>query len=120
MKTIASRQHPIVRAFRDLAAEPDPAGARLLLDGVHQVREARGAGIALDAIAVASSRLQAATEEADLARTLEHDGVEIYAVSDQVLSAISPVRTPSGIAAIGTRTPVNASTICRHDNAFVL
>ena len=120
MKTIANRQHPVVRAFRELAAEPDPAGERLLLDGVHQVREAREAGVALDAIAVASSRLQAATEEADLARMLERDGVEIYAVSDQVLSAISPVRTPSGIAAIGTRTPVNASTICRRDNAFVL
>ena len=120
MKTIASRQHPIVRAFRDLAAEPDPAGARLLLDGAHQVREARDAGVELDAIAVARSRLDTSTEEGDLARTLEHDGIETYAVSDHVLSAISPVRTPSGIAAIGRRTPVNASAICRRDNAFTL
>lgn len=120
MKTIASRQHPIVRAFRELAAEPDPAGARLLLDGAHQVREARDAGVELDAIAVARSRLDTSTEEGDLARTLEHDGIETYAVSDQVLSAISPVRTPSGIAAIGRRTPVNASAICRRDDAFAL
>jgi TrmH family RNA methyltransferase len=120
MKTISSRQHPVVRAFRQLAGEPDPAGERLLLDGVHQVREARGAGIAFEAIAVAGERLHAATEEGDLARSLEHDGTEAYSVSDQVLAAISPVRSPSGIVAIGRRTPVNASAICRHDDAFVL
>ena len=100
MKTIASRQHALVRAFRELAGEPDSAGARLLLDGVHQVREARDAGIAFEAIAVAASRLHAATEEGDLARTLEHDGTEVYSVNDQVLAAVSPVRSPSGIVAM--------------------
>ncbi|MBI4263167.1 MAG: RNA methyltransferase [Acidobacteria bacterium] len=120
MKSIASRQHPVVRAFRALAAEPDPAGVRLLLDGAHQVREARAAGLGFDAVAVASSRLETSTEEADLARGLEQSGVDVYAVGDRVLSAISPVRTPSGITAVARRIPLDAAEVCQGRAGFLV
>ena len=71
MKLISSRQNPIVRAHRELASEPDPAGARLLLDGVHLVRDAQAAGLRFESIAIAASRVAAPTEEGDLARALD-------------------------------------------------
>jgi RNA methyltransferase, TrmH family len=111
MKTIASRQNPLVREFRDLARAPDPA--RLLLDGVHLVREAQRAGAAIRIVAVASSKLDRDTEEGLLARDLATSGTEVVTASDQVLDAMSPVRSPAGIVAIVERTPATAADICR-------
>ena len=120
MKTISSRQNPIVRAFRELADEPDASGTRLLLDGVHLVRDARAAALEFEVIAVASSRLTRNTEEGDMARSLESAGEEVFAVSDAAFTAMSPVRSPSGIVAIVRRTPSDAIAICRTTNGFTL
>jgi TrmH family RNA methyltransferase len=120
MKTISSRQHAVVRSFRELAKDPDPSGERLLLDGIHQVREAHAAGLAFEAVAVAASHLEQGLEEADLARALERDNAPVFSVSGPVLAAASPVRTPSGIVAIARRVPLSASAIYGRDNGFVL
>lgn len=120
MQTISSRQNPIVHAFRELAHEPDASGTRLLLDGVHLVREARAAGLEFEVVAVASSRLAGDTEEAGTARSLESAGESVLVVSDPVFAAMSPVRTPSGLVAIARRTPSDAGAICRTQNGFTL
>jgi TrmH family RNA methyltransferase len=120
MKTITSRQNPLVRAFRALADAPDPAGRRLLLDGAHLVRDACDAGMRFEAVAVAASHAGNGSEVAALARTLERDRIEIASVSDAVMAAISPVRTPSGIVAIAEREPLDAGTICTRPGALVV
>ncbi len=103
MKSIASRQNPIVRTFRDLADRPDPQGVRLLLDGAHLVREALDARLGFEHVCVAASLLDRNGEEAALAAALEGRGIEVTAASDTLIAALSPVRTPSGIVAIATR-----------------
>lgn len=120
MRSISSRQNPIVRTFRALADEPDPTGERVLLDGAHLVAEARAAGAAFEVLVVAESRLQAETEESELARTLEADAVNVLAADDRVFAALSPVKTPSGIAAIVRRTVTAPPIICGHPRAFVV
>lgn len=119
MPSISSRRNPLVLAFRELARAPDATGARLLLDGVHLVRDAHASGAAFDAVALAD-RAGHDTEAAALARALEADGVDVVHVDDRVLDAMSPVRSPSGIAAIVRRRPADAAAICRHPDAFVL
>jgi TrmH family RNA methyltransferase len=120
MKTIASRQNPIVRAFRELADEPDATGTRLLLDGVHLVRDARAAALEFEVIAVASSRLTSGTDEGEIARSLEAAGEDVFAVSDAAFAVMSPVRSPSGIVAIARRVPSQASEICRTSHGLIL
>ena len=120
MQTISSRQNPIVGAFRELADVPDASGTRLLLDGVHLVRDARAAALEFEVIAVASSRLTSHTEEGEMARSLESAGESVLAVTDAAFAAMSPVRAPSGIVAVARRTPSTAEDICRHQNGFVL
>ena len=120
METISSRKNPTVRAFRELADAPDASGTRLLLDGVHLVREARAAALEFEVIAVASSRLTSDTEEGEIARSLESAGESVCAVSDAAFAAMSPVRTPSGIVAVARRTPTDASAICLTNNGFIL
>jgi TrmH family RNA methyltransferase len=120
MKLISSRQNPIVAAFKTLAEEPDPSGARLLLDGAHLVNDARSSGLRFEAVAVAASKLTSQTEEGLLAKRLEREGVDVVEASDAVFDALSPVKSPSGIVAIAGRTGVTAAEICAPADAFVL
>ena len=103
MRAIASRQNPVVGLFRELANQPDPHGTRLLLDGAHLVRDAADASFAFDVVCVASSHLDRGTEEGALAVDLEKRGADVVVMPDTLFAVISPVRTPSGIAAIARR-----------------
>ena len=128
MKTIASRQNALVRAYRALAQEPDPAGLRLLLDGAHLVREAHAAAMTFESVVVAASHMDRrggpsgppASEEGTLAESLRRDGIDVVAASDQVLEAISPVQTPSGIVAIAHHHPTTADAILEQARLFAL
>lgn len=110
----------MVREFRELAASPDPSGVRLLLDGVHLVRDAMTAGVALEIAAVSATHLQADSEAGDLARELERRGLDVILASDDVFAALSPVRTPGGIVAIGARVPVSIESVCNRQDACVV
>jgi TrmH family RNA methyltransferase len=120
VKTISSRQNPIVRAYRELASEPDAGDARVLLDGVHLVRDAHAAGLTFESVAIAASRLANPTEERDVARALESAGAPVVTASDAVFEAMSPVRSPSGIVAIALRRASEASAICSAPGGFTL
>jgi TrmH family RNA methyltransferase len=120
VRIIHSRQNPIVTTFRTLADGPDPAGARLLLDGAHLVHEARVSGATFEVVAVAASKLTSQTEEGLLARALEDEGVDVVEASETVFDALSPVNTPSGIVAIVGRRPVSSADISSRADALIL
>lgn len=120
MKRISSRQNPIVRAYRELAREPDPIGRRLLLDGAHLVREAQAAALPFESVVIAQSRLDRETEERALAQTLQRAGVDVVSAGDQVFAALSPVRTPTGIVAIAQRHETTVEAILTQAWLFVV
>jgi TrmH family RNA methyltransferase len=120
MKRISSRQNPIVRAYRQLAQQPDPIGGRLLLDGAHLVREAQAASLAFESVVVAHSHLDRETEEGALAQSLQRAGVDVASAGDQVFAAVSPVRTPSGIVAIAHRHATTMQAILTRARLFVM
>ena len=120
MQSISSRQNPLVRTFRALADDPDPTGERVLLDGAHLVRDAHSAGAAFEVLVIAASQLDTQSEEEQIARALEADSVEVIAAHDKVFAALSPVKSPSGIAAIARRKVTTPAMICAHPRAFVL
>jgi RNA methyltransferase, TrmH family len=121
MQSITSRQNPLVRACRDLAATPAADGARVLLDGTHLVRAALSAGIEIELLLVASSRLMRETEEGALALDLERRLVQVVQASDSIVATASPVRTSSGILAIARRTQaVTARDVFSHPQACVV
>ena len=120
MKSITSRQNPTVRAFRDLGDAPDPAGTRVLLDGVHLVRDAHAAGVTFELVAIEGSHLDRDSEEGELARTLTNLGVEVVSATSAVIAAMSPVTTPAGIVAIARREPSSAASVFAPPNAFVV
>ena len=71
MRSITSRQNPMVARFRALADSADSTGARVLLDGVHLVRDAHESGHSFELAAVSSSRMASETEEGRVAQMLE-------------------------------------------------
>lgn len=120
MRSISSRQNPLVSAFRDLAATPPSDGSRLLLDGAHLVQEARTAGLRFEQVAIAADRLDLDGEIAQLARRLDDEGTDVVVVTEPVMNAMSPVRTPSGVVAIAARQPVPLAAICQHPAALIV
>jgi TrmH family RNA methyltransferase len=119
MRSIASRHNPLVARFRALASDPDPSGTQVLLDGVHLVSAGRDS-CTLEVVAVAASRLASGTDEGRLAESLAQAGIDVVQMPDAVFAGVSPVRTPSGIAAIASRTSVPPADLCSAAPAFVL
>lgn len=116
MSVISSRQHPIVRAFREAAR-----GGRdtpLLLDGWHLVAEAARTGLPLAQVAVAVGPWSDA--EAALLDEIHAAGVPLTHVTATVLEAISPVRTPGGIVALAERPSQSRAALVAPAPALVL
>lgn len=112
MRTIASRQNAVVREYRALAATPDPSGARLLLDGLHLIQDARQAGLVFESIAIAARQYDDDGAAARLARALDDGRTDVIVADAPVLDAMSPVRSPSGVVAIARRVPLSPATVC--------
>jgi RNA methyltransferase, TrmH family len=110
---ITSRQNPIVARFR--AAARGESADLLLLDGVHLVTEALGAGIRVREAAVTNGR----PELADLAERLRAHDVPVATVSAVVMQALSPVRSASPVVALAER-PIAAGRRVYGDTPLVI
>jgi TrmH family RNA methyltransferase len=84
----------MVQAFK-LAARGE--GDHVLLDGWHLLHDAAAAGIEL--VAVALNGAPPSSRDAALIERLA-TRVDVYSVTAAVMAAMSPVRTPSGVAAL--------------------
>jgi RNA methyltransferase, TrmH family len=103
---VTSRHNPLVKRFRDVARSRRPGQRTLLLEGSHLVGEALDAGVRVVCAAFSESALSDA-EHAEVARRLAAAAVDVVTVSDAVLSALSPVGSPSGVVAIGEHEPAS-------------
>jgi TrmH family RNA methyltransferase len=100
---ITSRQHALVARFREAAR--GGSGVPMLLDGPHLVAEAIEAGLVVTDVAMAEA-VASNPEMARLRRTLD-----VHLVASQVLDAMSPARTPSGVVALALRPEWSADAI---------
>lgn len=93
---ISSRRNPLVSRFRD-ATDHTVAGT-MLLDGAHLLAEALDAGIEVTDVAMAQNAA-ARPELAALRRRVP----QTVLVTDAVIAAMSPARSPSGVVALARR-----------------
>ena len=111
---ITSRQHPIVKEFRDLARG---AGPLMLLDGWHLLGEAADARVAVEKIAICGP--PTAKEKAVVDR-LRRAGAQVVDVSGTVLNALSPVNSPTGVVASARIPSVTSASVLTPAPALVL
>lgn len=114
MTAITSRQHPIVKEFRELAHGTGPS---MLLDGWHLLTEAVGAGIPIATVAWCGPPTSA--EQITLERA-QRAGAHVVEVSGSVLNALSPVNAPTGVVASARRPHVDALAIMQPAPALIL
>ena len=107
MSVISSRQHPIVQTFRRVETGDDRLA---LLDGWHLLTDAAHAGACRDGrdCGRPAGRLRGWGFE-----RLTGHGTTVVRVTSNVMDALSPVRTPSGVAAIVARLPVELEQLLR-------
>jgi TrmH family RNA methyltransferase len=110
-RRVASRQHAIVQRCRALASRRDTSA--VLLDGEHLVDEALRAGVIIEAV-LTDGRPRAVDA------ALEAAGVPWYEGTTSVLSAASPVRTPSGLIAIASWTPARMGDVFARASPVVI
>ena len=111
---ITSRQHPIVKEFRDLARG---AGPLMLLDGWHLLGEAADARVAVETIAICGPPTEKETAVVD---RLRRDGARVVEVSGTVLNALSPVNSPTGVVASARIPTVSSAAVLTPAPALVL
>jgi TrmH family RNA methyltransferase len=114
MSVITSRQHPIVKEFRELA---HGGGPMMLLDGWHLLTEAVAAGVAIDTVALCGP--PTAAEQITIERA-QRAGARVIDVSGSVLNALSPVNAPTGVVASATKPRVEAATMLQPEPALIL
>jgi len=98
-RNITSRRHPLVQRCRQLAAGRGAAD-EILLDGEHLVDEAIAAGVRVRAV------LARHPDGASASRA-RNAGAEVHGASADAIAAASPVRSATGIVAIGTWRPAD-------------
>src|SRR5687767_6251246 len=108
---ISSRQHPLVRRCRDVAARR--IEGTVLLDGEHLVTEALDVGLPVEAVLTDGRPRPILSLLA--ARRITH-----YIASEGVLAAASPVRTPSGVVALASWTPGRVNAVVSGREALVI
>ena len=111
---ITSRQHPIVKRFRAVARGDETAA---LVDGWHLIADAQRALLEFEIVAMAGGPPDRETSE--LVRTLERS-TRVVEVATEVMDAISPVRTPSGVAALVARRPATVADTLAPRPALVI
>src|SRR5919198_4120272 len=110
MKSIASRQNPIVARYRSAAR--GEAADLVLLDGVHLVAEALAARVPIHDVAVANDAIGRREVDA-LLRALTDRGIDFVTVSAPVIDALSPVRSSSPIVALAARPSSDPARVYR-------
>jgi TrmH family RNA methyltransferase len=114
MDVITSRQHPIVKEFRELARG---AGPLMLLDGWHLLSEAAAARVTVDKIAICGPPT---AKEKSVVDRLRRAGARVVEVSGGVLNALSPVNSPTGVVASAQIPSVTSSSVLKPAPALVL
>jgi len=117
---LTSRQHPIVRRFRELAHRRE-APPQILLDGAHLIDEALRAGIAIDTVLVATEFLERAPpgDRAVIDRA-RRAGAAVHETVPAVIDAASPVRSSSGIVAAATWAPASIDDLLASEPALIV
>jgi TrmH family RNA methyltransferase len=114
MDVITSRQHPIVKEFRDLARG---AGPLMLLDGWHLLSEAAAAQVSVETIAICGPPT---AKEQTIVDRLRRDGARLVEVSGTVLNALSPVNSPTGVVASARIPSIASASVLTPSPALVL
>lgn len=116
LPSITSRRHPLVQACRD--AKGGGPGEPLLLDGWHLLVEAVSAGVDVDVVALSHDPPGAAEHAA--VEALIEGGAQVVHATDDVLQAMSPVRTASGVVALARRTDPALANVFAPEPALVV
>ena len=114
MEVITSRQHPLVKEFRELARGTGPL---MLLDGWHLLSEAAAARVEVEKIAICGPPT---AREKSVVDRLRRSGARVVDVSGSVLNALSPVNSPTGVVASARIPTVSSAAVLKPSPALVL
>lgn len=107
---LSSRQHELVRRFRDVARKGDTE--LVVLEGERLVTEALDAGVTIEVLLT-----DGPSPLADRAR---RSGSRVHEATRSVIEAGSPVRTPSGLLALARWRTAELDTALAGDRPLVL
>jgi RNA methyltransferase, TrmH family len=108
---LSSRQHAVVRRFRQIARGGDPDV--VLIDGEHLLAEALACGVPIE-IVLTDGRAPGVVGRARAA------GATVHEAAAAVIEAASPVRTPTGVVALAHWQPAALAGVLARPDGPVL
>jgi TrmH family RNA methyltransferase len=108
---ISSRQHEVVKRFRNAARRV--TAEAVLLDGDHLLSSALDAGVSVDVVIVD-------VDHRKIGERAHTTGATVYEGTAAVIEAASPVRTPSGVVALARCRPATLSEALRDRQALAI
>jgi TrmH family RNA methyltransferase len=117
MHRITSRQNALVAKFLAAARGDEPG--LVLLDGAHLVADALAAGVAIRHVLVGADAIDRGDIRA-LIHSVERGGIDVAAATAPVMSAVSPVRSPSVVVALAERPQHDAGRVYGGKTPFVV
>lgn len=116
---LTRRQDPVVTRCRD-AARGDLSGL-VLIDGVHVLLEALRADVNIELIIATADWFETGNNDTRQLWSLARgSGALVYEATRQVMDAVSPVKSPSGIVALANWTPSPLSSVWVTDRPLVI
>ena len=104
----------MVKRFRALARDVPGSSGDVLLDGEHLLEEALASGHPIEIAVFSRKRLEGSrTRLAALAERARASGARVAIAADDVFAALSPVRQPSGVAAIARMESADLALVFR-------
>lgn len=111
MKSIASRQNVLVVRIRNARRERRTTRKNLVLDGLKVIADAHQSGIAIHTVLVSRTAFKSDPDIKTLCTQFDQNKTDLATCSDGIMAAVSPLRSPSNMVALGSHKPMSSENI---------
>ena len=115
MKSITSRQNVLVTRIRNARRERRSTRKHLVLEGLRVVSDAQQSGIAIDTALVSNTAFKNDPDVKHLCTQFDSNKTSLATCSEQIMTAVSPLRSPSTVVALGSYKPVDSEKIISYE-----
>jgi len=121
VKSITSRQNVLVARIRNARRERRTTRKNLVLDGLKVITDAHRSGIVIHTALVSRTAFTSDSDVKHLCAQFDPKKTDLATCSDEIMAAVSPLRSPSNVVALASHRPMSSENIISSGpNSFIV